>query len=356
MINAIIDTEKYFSVDGNYDLITFTDNLKFDSVLDIGFGGGGTSLYFATKGKKVTSIGLNVHTYDYPRDLFDEYKIQVFDSDFLNFNSEKKFDALLMSHVLEHTLNPGLFLEKARNMLNDEGWLFVMVPPYNNYVLGGHVTPGWNIGHLMYVLMVSGFDIKNGHFIRYGYNICAFVQKNKTPLPKLRMDYGDLGNTAHLWQLPVEDLGSGECMLGEVEVVNWFGASIDEINHARELRNSNKQILKLQTSQNINIFSEESQGKSVCFYGAGIFAQAFTDQFDLSGINIQGFFDKSKDKNGLKLANHPIYLPEKIRELKPDRLVLTMAKSDRVLPYIIELRKKYNLCFEIFDSSFNKID
>ena len=40
MINAIIDTEKYFSVDGNYDLITFTDNLKFDSVLDIGFGGG----------------------------------------------------------------------------------------------------------------------------------------------------------------------------------------------------------------------------------------------------------------------------------------------------------------------------
>jgi hypothetical protein len=128
-----------------------------------------------------------------------------------------------MSHILEHTLNVGFFLEKARSMLQNEGWLFVVVPPFKQNIVGGHVTPGWNIGVLMYVLLMSRFDIKNGHFIRHGYNICGFVKKLNCELPDLRLDEGDIEMTKDFW--PIEVYQGFD---GNLESVNWFDSFRDE--------------------------------------------------------------------------------------------------------------------------------
>lgn len=121
---------KFFPYDGNFDLIQCTDKLNFGTVLDVGLGRGGASSYFALNNKQVTSLGINLNDYDtYPL-VSTSKNINIIEILFENFVTDAKFDAILMSHILEHTSNVGLFLDKAYSLLNDDGWLFVMVPPY----------------------------------------------------------------------------------------------------------------------------------------------------------------------------------------------------------------------------------
>ena len=211
------NTQSLFPVEGNFDLIKCTDNIAFKNILDIGLGSGGASLYFAEKGKYVTSLGLDLSSYNLSHEVLNHSNIHLVESSFEDFSANEKFDAILMSHVLEHTQNPGFFLKKAFNLLLENGWLFVMVPPYKEEVVGGHITNGWNTGQLMYNLLLSGFDIKKGHFVCHGYNICAFVQKSKKPLPKLRMDKGDIENTGEFWPFDVK-----QGFLGSIYHQNWF--------------------------------------------------------------------------------------------------------------------------------------
>lgn len=65
-----MNIEDFFDINGNIDIIRCTKNINFKTVLDIGFGKGGASLFFAEEGKKVTSIGKNTASYKYPRDEF----------------------------------------------------------------------------------------------------------------------------------------------------------------------------------------------------------------------------------------------------------------------------------------------
>ena len=349
--------ESLFPIQYNYDLITFTDNVDFKSVLDIGFGGGGASLYFAFKEKEVTSLGLNIDTYDYPREYFKKCGIKTFDMEFLSFNSDKKYDAIWMSHVLEHTLNVGLFLDKANSMLNDDGWLFVMVPPYEDLVCGGHLTTGWNIGHLMYTLLLSGFNIKDGHYIKIGYNICAFVQKSKTSLPELRMDYGDLNTTSDLWPLSIVNQGKdrGEYIVGNVEYINWFGTEPSEIICKKQISVIKNRLLESKFKEKLISFIKDYKEQKICFYGAGLLARILTEDYDLSRLNVSGFLDNNPEKAGSKLGGYAVFLPSKIEELKPDILIISVENADKILPFIKDLKQKFNLKFKIYDLNFNKI-
>lgn len=205
-----------FAVSGNYDLIRATDYVQFHTVLDVGLGNGSASLYFAKKGKQVTSIGLSVESYGIDIEELNKAGVKIQQISFETFNSKEKFDAIWMSHVLEHTSNVGFFLEKAKKLLKEDGWLFVMVPPYKPEVVIGHLTNGWNIGQLMYNLLASGFSIKQGHFIKHGYNICGFVQPEKKKITQQNLNLND-SETRILWPIKVY---SG--FNGDLEQVNWL--------------------------------------------------------------------------------------------------------------------------------------
>jgi SAM-dependent methyltransferase len=106
--------------------------------------------------------------------------------------ADGQFDAVVMSHLLEHCHNIGEALREVRRVLADDGRLFIFVPPYTEYVCAGHVDTGWNIGQLLYVLLLNGFDVRQGRFIEYAGSVCAFVRKTSTPVPPLRGDRGDV--------------------------------------------------------------------------------------------------------------------------------------------------------------------
>jgi SAM-dependent methyltransferase len=204
---------------GQEDILKATPLIGIEKILDIGLGGGEATEYFLDKGKKVFSIGLNVRAYCNQLDVLIKRKAHVLESkvEMMPFENEI-FDAVWMSHILEHTLNPGLALRRVWSVLRDEGWLFIMVPPYKSKIVGGHVMTGWSIGQLMYVLLLSGFDVKHGHFVKHGYNICAFVRKTQRSLPELSYDKGDIERLSSYWP---RDFQQG--FEGDISDLNWIG-------------------------------------------------------------------------------------------------------------------------------------
>ncbi len=193
--------------------------------LDIGAGKGQLLKWLAKKGKKCTGVGLEIDSYGANLDELKIGGIEIIPASVEKMPFQNKsFDAVIMSHILEHCPNVGLALDEAKRILNDDGWLFVFVPPHDDRVTGGHIAMGWNIGQLMYVLVTNGFDVKNGRFIRYGYNICGFVQKSRHSLPPLRHDQGDIHilNSEGFFPAPIETSdGAHDGFYGNIKSINW---------------------------------------------------------------------------------------------------------------------------------------
>lgn len=110
-------------------------------------------------------------------------------------------DAIWCSHVLEHQMNPGMFVAKMVSELSEGGVLAVTVPPLKHFIVSGHVTL-WNEGLLLYHLVLAGLDCSNARVGRYGYNISVIVEKRSATLPKFSgQDY--LDKVSHLFPVPV---------------------------------------------------------------------------------------------------------------------------------------------------------
>ena len=105
---------------------------------------------------------------------------------------DKIFYAIRCSHVLEHSLNANLFLEKINSILKEDGVLAITVPPLKNEIVSGHLNL-YNAGILLHQLVVVGFDCREAIVKKYGYNISVIVKKNEINIKdKLVYDNGDI--------------------------------------------------------------------------------------------------------------------------------------------------------------------
>ena len=162
---------------------------EFNTVLDIGSGSGVHKKVFEEHGKAVTAVDFGTSVYfqapSYQRSQ------QVVRVDYLEHEFADKFDLVWASHVLEHQVNPNLFLRKIFDDLDDGGLLAITVPPLKHEIVGGHVTL-WNAGLLLYQLVLAGFNCKNPRIKTYGYNVSVILEKQPISLPVLDNDSGDI--------------------------------------------------------------------------------------------------------------------------------------------------------------------
>lgn len=162
--------------DAMYKLLTEFD---FESVLDLGAGFGEQSRVFVNNGKKVTAIS----EYDgFDDDL--KSKTTLIIADYLEHKFDEKFDCIWASHILEHQRNLGFFLDKVWSDLKDNGILAVSVPPREILAGGEHINCFYP-GHLIYQLLLAGFDMRDMRLKEYGYNLSIICRKNPNP-PKVR--------------------------------------------------------------------------------------------------------------------------------------------------------------------------
>jgi len=191
---------------GNEAAVKLAKDYSFKTLLDIGSGppqGVNAANFFKELAKDVTRQDINP---DYKPDIL---------GDFNNVATDKLYDCIWCSHVLEHQLNPNFFLTKIFHTLKDGGVLAITVPPAKHEIVGGHVTL-WNAGLLLYNLILAGFDCKDAAVKSYGYNISVIVNKRTAILPELNYDAGDINALNEFFPL-----GVYEGFDGNIQEINW---------------------------------------------------------------------------------------------------------------------------------------
>lgn len=139
-----------------------------DRVVDCAVGNGQHAMAFISKGKQVTGVDLISAPIRHPAytHLRGEY------SDF-----DVSSDIVWSSHTLEHVADPGAMLRAFRQWLADDGWLAIAVPTNRqNRLHVGHLSL-WTPAHLLYNLIVAGFDCREALWYTEYCTVAVLVQK-----------------------------------------------------------------------------------------------------------------------------------------------------------------------------------
>lgn len=176
----------------------------FNSVLDVGAGQGLHAKRFREAGKFVTTIDSSSH-WAAPDILMPIMELET----------EDQFDLIWCSHVLEHQLNPNLFLKKIFSLLKPGGIYAITIPPMRPKLVGGHVNT-WNAGILTYNLVMANYDCRDAAVKEYDYNISIIGRKRYATHPPLHMDRGDIEKLAPFFPFPAT-----QGMPGAIGEANW---------------------------------------------------------------------------------------------------------------------------------------
>jgi SAM-dependent methyltransferase len=106
-------------------------NKKYKSVLEIGCAAGHNLLGFK-------NLGLSVKGYDFGVDLVDlgrrDYGLNLENGTVIDaVNSEKKFDVVILNHVMEHFTDIKKNLSLIKQVLNKDGCIYIGIPNIDNY-------------------------------------------------------------------------------------------------------------------------------------------------------------------------------------------------------------------------------
>lgn len=99
------------------------------SLLDVGTGSGLLLHRARDAGYEVEGTDLSKHVSE---TLPAKVGIPVHQGTIENIEFEKKYDIITMLHVLEHTFNPLSTINRAKEILNDGGFVVVVVPNYRS--------------------------------------------------------------------------------------------------------------------------------------------------------------------------------------------------------------------------------
>lgn len=109
----------------------FKQYISKGNVLDVGSGEG--------RFGKMLGQDFNITNIEYPRAKIENR--EVIKVDFLNWKTDKKFDAIVFLESLEHVTNPLKYLQKAASLLNKDGLIFIEYPRFDSLeskILGKH--------------------------------------------------------------------------------------------------------------------------------------------------------------------------------------------------------------------------
>lgn len=108
-----------------------THNIKLDYVLDVGCGVGHTIEILVKLGARGFGLDLNQNVILWLKRKMGGYNFEFINQDFINFTTSRPLSLITMLAVLEHIKDDRAFLEKAFNLLNEDGYLIMVVPAHS---------------------------------------------------------------------------------------------------------------------------------------------------------------------------------------------------------------------------------
>ena len=188
---------------------------NFKNALDIGAGECKQSDYLRKHNKKVYTCDFGEkgthcdhlkYNYDYV-------------GNFLDINFDKQFDVTLASHILEHQINPNIFLKKLSSVTKESGHIVIIIPPRKPFVTGGHFSI-WNAGLVLYNLVMAGVNCSTCYIKQYDYNIGLIIQNNTFNINNIPLKYDQYDIENYL--LPYfPDIINSEPFNGDILTYNW---------------------------------------------------------------------------------------------------------------------------------------
>lgn len=129
------------------------------SLLELGLGHGFTTAYFASRFRRYRVIDGSAEMIARFRARFDAGHVDIVEAYFEDFETDERFDCIVMGFVLEHIEDPSLVLARYRHFLAPGGSVFVAVP--NAEAL--HRRIGHAAGQLPDMQQLSEADLQFGH-------------------------------------------------------------------------------------------------------------------------------------------------------------------------------------------------
>ncbi|MEK7658923.1 MAG: methyltransferase domain-containing protein [Patescibacteria group bacterium] len=237
-------------------------------------------------------------------------EIDTVEGELFSINSvipDKKFDCIVLSHVLEHIRD----LEKAAdimsNNLNDGGVLYIEVPDASRYseffIVPYYFFDTEHINHfdensLNNLFLQKGFDL-----LQYEKKVINQMDSNKL-YPIVYAIYKKTNKKENIKNI-VKNLKVRDSVLAHIkeseEKSKW--PEIDRIANSKE---------------------------KIVVWGAGSHALRLLNNSSLSKCNIEFFIDKDPKKQGMKMKNIPIYSSEKLKMHKGPVVVCSALYSDDI--------------------------
>jgi 2-polyprenyl-3-methyl-5-hydroxy-6-metoxy-1,4-benzoquinol methylase len=140
-----------------YRIVKFTQGAK--SILELGLGHGFTTRIFSEHFSRHVVLDGSIAVIQNFKKNFPDCPAQIIETLFEKFNSDEKFDVIVLGFVLEHVDNPSKILTHYRSYLSPNGKMFVAVP--NAQVLNRRL--GQLAGILPDIHSQSENDILLGH-------------------------------------------------------------------------------------------------------------------------------------------------------------------------------------------------
>ncbi|GFR39200.1 hypothetical protein PRECH8_24960 [Insulibacter thermoxylanivorax] len=110
------------------------ERVKGSRVLDVGCSQGITSILLAREGKRVIGLDISEEAIEYANNylsnesVFTQQNVEFIHSNFTEQKFDEKFDTVIFGEVLEHLFDPKMFMDKALELLDEDGRIIVTVP------------------------------------------------------------------------------------------------------------------------------------------------------------------------------------------------------------------------------------
>ena len=181
---------RWFEAIANHYLFKRIDHVSHGgSLLEVGFGSGSFLAYMQSRGWRVQGCDLSRSVC---RRAAERWAVPTHWGDVASLPRDKRYDLVVMNHVLEHAQDPLELLQELRARMNPGAQLHVAVPNLACWEAG---LPGW-IGYQPYHFIYFTPKTLSDTVIRSGFRVeaafthaqfgCWFQTVLGTTIPRLR--------------------------------------------------------------------------------------------------------------------------------------------------------------------------
>jgi SAM-dependent methyltransferase len=183
------------------------------ALLELGLGHGFSAQAFSGYFDSHTVIEGSLKVIEQHRELLQRHNINIINSFFEDFETDKKYDLIVAGFVLEHVENPKNILSKYLKFLNESGMLIVAVP--NSDSLNRRI--GLYSGLLSDLNLLSEHDKKLGHLRYFNYkSLLDLVENADGHIEFVEGIFLKVASSTQLQKLNLEtSILDGYCQLAE---------------------------------------------------------------------------------------------------------------------------------------------